>query len=81
MSKQTHESRLLDYFEKYRSITSLQSIQDLGNTRLAATVCDMRKKGHTIDSQFISVPNRFGGKTSVSKYTWSKPVPAYKPLW
>ena len=41
----THEGRLIDYLEKFGSITSLQAIQDLGNTRLSVTIYTLKKKG------------------------------------
>lgn len=73
--KETHKTRLLDYLEENKSITSLQAIRDLGNTRLAATICILRKDGHDISTTMIDVPNRWGGKTEVAKYTLHNPLP------
>jgi hypothetical protein len=64
----THEGRLLDYLEKFGSITSLQAIQDLGNTRLSGTIYTLKRKGYNFNTESVSVPNRFGGKTKVAKY-------------
>ena len=36
MAKQTHKTRLLSYLNRYNSITSLEAIRDLGNTRLGS---------------------------------------------
>lgn len=84
MSKETHQTRLLDYFNQHASITSLEAIRDLGNTRLAATICTLRKKGHNISSSSVEVPNRYGGTTTVAKYThyksvWEQPSPNHWP--
>ena len=68
----THEGRLLDYLEKFGSITSLQAIQDLGNTRLSGTIYTLKRKGCTFNTESVSVPNRFGGKTKVAKYYYIK---------
>lgn len=68
----THEGRLLDYLEKFGSITSLQAIQDLGNTRLSGTIYTLKRKGYKFNTESISVPNRFGGKTKVAKYYYIK---------
>tara|TARA_R100000329_G_C7505588_1_gene178021 strand:- start:349 stop:612 length:264 start_codon:yes stop_codon:yes gene_type:complete len=68
----THEGRLLDYLEKFGSITSLQAIQDLGNTRLSGTIYTLKRKGYTFNTESVSVPNRFGGKTKVAKYYYIK---------
>tara|TARA_R110001592_G_scaffold315035_2_gene590879 strand:+ start:287 stop:499 length:213 start_codon:yes stop_codon:yes gene_type:complete len=66
--KNTHKTRTLDYLKKYGSITTLQAIQDLGNTRLSATIFTLRKEGSNIVSNNIKVPTRFGTSTIVSKY-------------
>ncbi len=64
----THYTRLLEYLKKHKTITSLQAIRDLGNTRLSATIFDLRKDGYNIDSSDIPVPNRWGTKTMVAEY-------------
>ena len=73
--KQTHYTRLLDYLKNYGSITSLEAIRDLGNTRLSATIFTLRKNGYIIDSEIIKVKTRFtkanGDRvlSGVAKYT------------
>tara|TARA_R110002126_G_scaffold124791_4_gene267002 strand:- start:842 stop:1108 length:267 start_codon:yes stop_codon:yes gene_type:complete len=67
--KSSHKTRLLKYFEDHNSITSLEAIRDLGNTRLAATVCILRKEGYNITTSDIKVKTRWGSTTSVAKYT------------
>ena len=69
MPRVTHKERLLDYLESHGSITSLEAIRDLGNTRLSATIHTLR---HTdkfiIYSDMVEVENRFGGTTKVARY-------------
>ena len=65
----TRYTRLLDYLKKFKSITSLDAIRDLGNTRLSATIYTLRRDGYNIESEDIKVNNRWGGSTTVSKYT------------
>ena len=65
----THYTRLLDYLKQFKSITSLDAIRDLGNTRLSATIYTLRNDGHNIESEDVKVSNRWGGSTTVSKYT------------
>lgn len=69
MKKETHETRLLDYLRKYRSITSLDAIRDLGNTRLSATVFNLRRKGYDISTKPVDVKTRWGTTTQVAEYT------------
>ena len=64
----THYTRLLSYLKQYGKITSLEAIRDLGNTRLSATIFSLRKDGYDIPSVDKSVPNRWGGTTTVSQY-------------
>ena len=64
----THYTRLLEYLKKHKTITSLQAIRDLGNTRLSATIFELRKDGYAINSTDIPVPNRWGTKTMVAQY-------------
>lgn len=69
--RETHKTRCLDYLKEHKTITSLEAIRDLGNTRLAASICLLRKDGHDITSSTIQVDNRWGKKSSVAKYTFS----------
>jgi hypothetical protein len=73
MSKATHKTRCLSYLQEHKTITSLDAIRDLGNTRLASTICRLRKDGHSILSSTVEVDNRWGTKSQVSKYTYYKP--------
>jgi hypothetical protein len=49
MAKPTHKTRLLDYLTQHGSITSLEAIRDLGNTRLSATVFTPRQHAALCD--------------------------------
>ena len=69
--KPTHKPRLLEYLEEFGSITTLDAIRDLGNTRLAVTVCTLRREGYDITSQPMKVPTRWGTETTVTKYIYS----------
>ena len=64
----THYTRLLDYLKEFGNVTSLTAIRDLGNTRLSATIYQLRKDGHDIISKDLIVRNRWGNNTTVSQY-------------
>ena len=66
--RDTHKTRLIAYLNRYKSITSLEAIRDLGNTRLSATIYTLRNEGLNIISSDIQVPTRWGTKTTVTKY-------------
>ena len=69
--KETHKTRLLEYLEEFGSITTLQAIVDLGNTRLASRIHELRREGYDITSQPMKVPTRWGTETTVTKYIYS----------
>ena len=64
----THYTRLLDYLKQFKHITSLDAIRDLGNTRLSATIYELRKDGHDIISENLTVKNRWGYNTIIALY-------------
>ena len=65
---ETHETRLIRFLKKNGSITSLQAINELGNTRLAATVFQLRDKGYNIETKGMMALNRYGDKVKVAMY-------------
>ena len=74
--KKTHTTRLLEYLKVYKSITSLEAIRDLGNTRLSGYIFILKKEGYLIDTKTVQVPTRWvnsdGSKktTSVTEYSF-----------
>lgn len=64
----THYTRLLEYLKEFKHITSLDAIKDLGNTRLSATIYELRKDGYNIISEDLTVKNRWGNNTTIAKY-------------
>ena len=64
----THYTRLLEYLKEFKHITSLDAIRDLGNTRLSATIYELRKDGYNIISEDLTVKNRWGNNTTIAKY-------------
>ena len=68
MNKKTHKNRLLEYLRKHKTITSLEAIRDLGNTRLSASIFNLKEEGYYFETKTVKVPNRFGSTTKVSEY-------------
>lgn len=59
--KVTQCNRIIQYCKDFGSITTLQAFQDLGVTRLASRINDLKKQGYAIESEFVS------GKTDMVK--------------
>lgn len=62
------EQRVFDYMVEFGSITSLQAFSDLGNSRLSATIFNLKKKGVIINGEIKTVKNRFGENRYIKKY-------------
>lgn len=72
MKKEGKKERLLKYFKKHKKITSLEAFNELGDTRLSATIFELRKDGYNISSRLIKVPTRWGKTTEVAEYRLNK---------
>ena len=67
--KQTHKTRLLQYLKDYKSITSLEAIRDLGNTRLSASIFTLKEDGYNITTENEQVPTRWKNQDGSSRTT------------
>lgn len=70
--RNTHETRLLEWFESHDTITQLEATAELGNTRLSATVFNLRNKGYNIITEPTKGKNRFGDNTNFGTYRMVK---------
>ncbi|MBE7032924.1 MAG: hypothetical protein E7406_01705 [Ruminococcaceae bacterium] len=68
MKKPTQCERIIQYMKDFGSITTLQAFTDLGCTRLASRVNDLRNQGYDIKSEFVSGKNRYDETVSYKKY-------------
>ena len=70
MKKITQKDRVLQHLRDYGSITTWESFQDYGITRLSAVIFDLiHKDDIKIDcSERLTVKNRYGEKVSCTKY-------------
>lgn len=66
-------ARVLQYMKDFGSITQLEALKDLGVMRLASRVSELRRK-HNIDieSDFVTVNNRYGEKSQIKRYYLGK---------
>ena len=64
----TQCERILRYMEDFGSISTLQAFNDLGITRLASRIHDLRRLGIGIESETRTAKNRYGENTHYSVY-------------
>lgn len=63
---------ILDYIEKYGSISQAESISYLGCYRLSARIYDLKARGHTFKKVMETGTNRFGAKEVHARYSLIK---------
>lgn len=68
-NKPTQAARLLEYLRSHKGITQREAINELGCYRLAARISDLKRDGHRIDREMITVTNRWNEKVSVAEYS------------
>lgn len=67
-SRPTQAQRIVDYMEKHGSITQLEALTECSVMRLASRITDLRRSGYEIESEMVTVQNRFGEKCRVKRY-------------
>ena len=68
MSKATQGQRVLDYMERFGSITQLEALKDLGVMRLASRISDLKRQGYPILSKMETVKNRYDENCYIKRY-------------
>lgn len=68
MSKVTQKERVLTAMRGHGSISPWYAINHLGNTRLAATIFNLKKDGHEIKTEIMRGKNKFGDEIRYAKY-------------
>ena len=64
----TQHEAILKYIDDYGSITPMQAFSDLGVTKLATRVSEMKKKGYRFETTEIEATTRYGKKVRYCKY-------------
>ena len=60
--------RVIDYINKFGSISSWEAYADLGITQLGARIDQLKKEGYNFRTEWESSKNRFGEKTDYKRY-------------
>ena len=62
------KQRVIDYINKFGSISSWEAYADLGITQLGARIDRLKKEGYNFKTEWESSKNRFGEKTDYKRY-------------
>jgi len=81
MAGRTQDDRVLAYLQQYNSLTQLEALSRLGVLRLAACVNRLRGEGWGIQTERVSVANRYGDVSSIARYhlDWDEGLHEPKP--
>lgn len=66
--KKKQTERIVEYMEKFGSISQLEAVRDIGCYRLSARIADLKAEGYEIEDDFESSKNRFGEAVSFKRY-------------
>jgi hypothetical protein len=68
-----HELKTLPiYFEEVIEGRKLFEVRKNDRNFLASRISDLKKQGHKIKSEMVSVATRNGGRTHIAKYSWEE---------
>ena len=70
----SRKQRVLDAMRNHstKTITPFYAINQLGDTRLAATIHQLKKDGHEISVEICEDKNKFGDQIRFAKYKLEK---------
>lgn len=68
----TQAERIEKYINEYGSITPMEAFADLGITKLATRVSEMKKDGYVFEQKYIEGKNRFGENVYYMRYSFPK---------
>ncbi|MDE5995986.1 MAG: helix-turn-helix domain-containing protein [Eubacterium sp.] len=72
MNKKSQCERIIDYINEFGSITTSEAFDDLGCTRLASRIHDLKRKGYEFNKQYEKGKNRYGDSVSYIRYSLKK---------
>lgn len=66
----TQAERIEAYINRYGSISPMEAFADLGITKLATRVSEMKKDGYVFEQEYIESKNRFGESVYYMRYSF-----------
>lgn len=62
------EQKIINYVERFGSITTLDAFRDLAITRLSARIFNIKNMGYKVTSIRETSKNRFGEEVNYNRY-------------
>ena len=64
----TQQQRVWQYIQDFGSISPMEAFRDLGITKLATRISEMKRKGYEFDQSFEESRNRYGESVRFMRY-------------
>ncbi len=68
----TQRDAILNYINEFGSITPMEAFADLGITKLATRISEMRKDGMKFKIETVKVKNRYNKTVAFAKYSFAE---------
>ena len=65
----TQKELIFNYLSEFGSITPMQAFTDLGITKLATRISEMKRDGLRLRTEAVRSKNRYGKDTMYARYT------------
>ena len=65
----TQKQYIIMYLRQFDSITPMQAFADLGITKLATRIGELKKDGYNFKTEIVTGKNRFGKITRYARYS------------
>lgn len=66
----TQGQRVLNYIAEFGSISPMEAFTDLGITKLATRISELKKEGYEFKQQYEKVKNRYGEAVYYMRYAF-----------
>ena len=65
----TQREAILQYIDEFGSITPMEAFSELGITKLATRISEMRKDGMRFKIEMVTIKGRYEKKVTYAKYS------------
>ena len=65
----TQKSEVLKFMKSHKGITSIQAFERFGITRLADIIYKLRQDGYEIETEQLTIKNRYGHVVNYARYS------------
>lgn len=65
----TQGERIISYLKTFKTITPMDAIHQLGITKLATRISELKKEGYKFHDVWVTTTNRFGDEVRYKAYS------------